>query len=292
MDEKALASLDSRLDLELYIMGEMKYEFMSFLGECYKENFCETLSWGNFRRFQLTLIGKRKWVNIYFVLLKNEMTADVLINTFKSYEKRNSTLILYNAYDQKSKKAAETLQEQLITERNKFYEGILNENSIKKNLKKLSEEQSEFFSREEIDTENLKKNLKYLVDNQHTLINKIGLYSNQTNKKTKNVKKNDSNSSYEIDSAIFCLENEGEKCTFNEIVNFTIKDHFAKLRVKEKEYEQFLKVIVEYSTIKNFGDSNDTKKQANESLLNRILKSINWLILFYILVCFYNFLIN
>ena len=162
MDEKASMSLDSRLDLEIYVMGEMKYEFMSFLGECYKENFCETLSWGNFRRFQLTLTGKKNWINIYFILLKNEMTADVLINTFKAYEKRNSTIILYNAHDQKSKKAAETLQESLIFERNKFYEGILNDNSIKKSLKKLSEEQTELNA--DVDTETLKENLRNLLE--------------------------------------------------------------------------------------------------------------------------------
>jgi hypothetical protein len=282
---------NSRLDLEVYIMGEMKYEFISFLGECYKENFCETLSWGNFRRFQLTLIGKQNWINIYFILLKNEMTAHVLINTFKKYEKRNSTLILYNFHDQKTKKAAEMLQEALIFERNKFYEGILNDNSIKKNLKKLSEDITEL--KADVDINTLKKNLKYLVDNEHTLIHKIGISSNQTNKKTKNVKKNDSSCAYyEIDSPIFYLE-ESEKSVFNEIVNFIITDHFSKLSVEEKEYEQFLKVIVDYSKLKSLGETPSVKKQkAGSSLLNYVFKSIDWLILFYILICFYNFLIN
>lgn len=291
MEEKASKNMDSRLDLEVYIMGEMKYEFMSFLGECYKENFCETLSWGNFRRFQLTLIGKKNWINIYFILLKNELTADVLINTFKAYEKRNSTLIFYNAHDQKSKKAAETLQESLIFERNKFYEGILNDNSVKKNLKKLSEEQTELNT--DADTETLKENLKYLVDNEHTLIHKIGFSPNQTNKKTKNVKKSDNSACYELDSQIFNLD-ESEKSVFNEVVNFMVAEHFNKLSVKEKEYEQFLKVIVEYSKQKSFGESPVmTKHQAaSSSLLNYVFKSIDWLILFYILVCFYNFLIN
>jgi len=273
-------------------MGEMKYEFMSFLGECYKENFYETLSWGNFRRFQLTLIGKRNWINIYFILLKNEITADVLINTFKAYEKRNNTMILYNINDLKSKKAAETLQELLIFERNKFYEGILNDNSIKKNMKKLSDEQMEL--KVDIDTETLKENLNYLVDNEHTLIHKIGFLPNQTNKKTKNVKKTESSAScYELDNPIFFLH-EKEKCVFNEVVNFMVTEHFNKLNVDEKDYEQFLKVIVEYSNQKSFEYSPTVKQQqgGSSSLLNYVFKSIDWLILFYILVCFYNFLIN
>jgi len=219
------------------------------------------------------------------------MTAHVLINTFKKYEKRNSTLIIYNFHDQKTKKAAETLQEALIFERNKFYEGILNDNSIKKNLKKLSEDITEL--KADVDINTLKKNLKYLVDNEHTLIHKIGISPNQTNKKTKNVKKNDSSCAcYEIDSPIFYLE-ESEKSVFNEIVNFIITDHFSKLSVQEKEYEQFLKVIVDYSKLKSLGETPTGKKQqAGSSLLNYVFKSIDWMILFYILVCFYNFLIN
>jgi hypothetical protein len=48
-------------------MGEMKIEFMCFLGECFKDNFFETLSWGNFRRFQLILSNKKNWINICVV---------------------------------------------------------------------------------------------------------------------------------------------------------------------------------------------------------------------------------
>lgn len=289
MEEKT-KSHDSRLDLEVYIMGEMKYEFMSFLGECYKENFCETLSWGNFRRFQLTLSNKKNWINIYFILLKNEMSADVLINTFKSYEKRHSTLLLYNAHDQKSKKSVEALEETLIFERNKFYEGILTDNSIKKNMKKLADEQNEL--KAEIDTETLKENLKYLVDNENSLIHKIGFLPNQTNKKTKNIKKNDNNNSYEIDSQIFFIE-QSEKAVFYEVVNFLVTEHFNKLNVQEKEFDQFLKVIVDFSKNKNYENKDHAgKKKNNNTLLNYVFKSIDWLILFYIMACFYNFLIN
>ena len=156
MEDKNNKSEESRLDLEVYIMGEMKYELMFFLGECYKDNFCETLSWGNFRRFQLTLSNNKNWINIYFIILRNEMTADVLINTFKIYEKRNLTLLLYNTNDQKSKKLIENLQEILIFERNKFYEGILNDNSIKKNMKKLVDEDNQ--SHNEVDSDTLKEN--------------------------------------------------------------------------------------------------------------------------------------
>jgi len=292
MDEK-IKTLDSRLDLEVYIMGEMKYEFIDFLTECYKENFYETLSWGNFRRYQLVITGKRNWINIYFFLLKNEMSADVLINSFKAYEKRNSTLILYNVHDQKSKKAAETLQQNLLFERNKFYEGILNENSIKKNMKKLSEEQLEL--NVEVDTENLKNNLNYLVDNENTLIHKVGFlptFSNQANKKSKNAKKNENNNSYyEIESKIFYPE-QSEKSLFTEVICYLIKQHFNKLNLPEKDYQHFLSVICEFSKNKS-GESPSLKKQmVNESPLNYILKSMDWLILLYILLCFFNFLLN
>jgi hypothetical protein len=276
---------DSRLDLEIYIMGEMKYDFMSFLGECYKENFCETLSWGNFRRFQLTLSNKKNWINIYFVLLKNEMPADILINTFKIYEKRNLTLLFYNAFDQKSKKAIETLQESLIFDRNKFYEGILNDNSIKKNMKKLADDQDEI--KADIDTETLKENLKYLTDNENNLIYRIGFYPNQTNKKTKNVKKSDINQSYDLDGNIFCFEDE-TKNNFSQLVNFIITEHFNKFNLEEKEYEHFLKVIVEYPKKKE----EKVSKSDKNTTINYIVKSIDWLILCYILICFYQFLMN
>jgi len=290
MEKQNFQNVESRLDLEIYLMGEMKYEYLNFLGECYKDNFCESLSWGNFRRFQLTLIGKKTWINIYFILLKSEMSADVLINTFKAYEKRNFTLILYNEHDQKSKKSAELIQENLIFERNKFYEGILNDNSIKKNMKKLSEEQADLVT--DIDTETLKDNLKFLINNEKSLITKIGFLPNQTNKKTKNVKKNDLNYSYEIDSPIFYIEEYG-KLVFNEVLSFLITEHFNILNLKEKEYEQFLKVIIEYGKNKNISEENKEKKnQGNNFYLNYIIKSIDWIILFYILACFYKFLIN
>jgi restriction endonuclease Mrr len=158
-------------------------------------------------------------------------------------------------------------------------------------MKKLSEEQTEL--NVDVDTETLKEKLKYLVDNEQTLIKKIGFLPNQVNKKTKNVKKaNDNSGCYELDSQIFSLD-EGDKCMFDEVVNYLVTEHFNKLSVREKEYEQFLKVIVEYSKQKGFGESPAAKKQqAGNSLLNYVFKSIDWLILFYILVCFYNFLIN
>ncbi len=261
MEKQNFQNVESRLDLEIYLMGEMKYEYLNFLGECYKDNFCESLSWGNFRRFQLTLIGKKTWINIYFILLKSEMSADVLINTFKAYEKRNFTLILYNEHDQKSKKSAELIQENLIFERNKFYEGILNDNSIKKNMKKLSEEQADLVT--DIDTETLKDNLKFLINNEKSLITKIGFLPNQTNKKTKNVKKNDLNYSYEIDSPIFYIEEYG-KLVFNEVLSFLITEHFNILNLKEKEYEQFLKVIIEYGKNKNISEENKEKKKSRK----------------------------
>lgn len=284
MEEKKKIQ-DSRLDLEIYLMGEMKYELMSFLGECYKDVFFETLSWGNFRRFQLTLSNKKNWINIYFILLKNEISADVLINTFKCYEKRNSTVLLYNAYDQKSKKANETLLENLIFERNKFYEGILSDGSIKKTMKKLANDSNEL--KVELDTETLKENLKYLTDNQNTLIHKVGFFPNQTNKKTKNIKKTDINASYNLENNIFTYDEE-TKCGFNQLLKFLIEEHFNKLNLSDYDFSHFLKVIVDYSKHK-------TEKPAlkkSSLTINYVEKGIHLLILFYILVCFYKFLIN
>ena len=283
MEDKNNKSEESRLDLEVYIMGEMKYELMFFLGECYKDNFCETLSWGNFRRFQLTLSNNKNWINIYFIILRNEMTADVLINTFKIYEKRNLTLLLYNTNDQKSKKLIENLQEILIFERNKFYEGILNDNSIKKNMKKLVDEDNQ--SHNEVDSDTLKENLKYLTDNESNLLFKIGFQANQTNKKTKNVKKNDTNSSYDIENNIFFIEEE--QTNFNQLVCFLITENFNKLKYDEKKYENFIKVISE-----NTKNKNKKLGRGKNSTINYIVKIIDWLIIGYILICFYKFLVK
>lgn len=278
---------NSRLDIEIYLMGDMKYDLMSFLGECYKEDFFETLSWGNFRRFQLSLSNKKNWINIYFIILKNENTSDILINTFKIYEKRTINLLLYNAFDQKSKKNAELLEENLLCDRNKIFDGILNDNNMKKNMKKLADEEE---LNVDVDTETLKENLNYLTDNENTLIYNVGFFPSQTNKKTKNIKKNDSNSQYDLESNLFSYE-ENEKNNFPSLLKFIITEYFNKLKIDEKEYSYFLEVILESKKNGENYLSNFARKN-NFGLLGMIMKYIDWIILFYIFVCFYNFLLN
>jgi hypothetical protein len=273
---------DSRLDIEIYVMGEMKIEFMCFLGECFKDNFFETLSWGNFRRFQLILSNKKNWINVHFIFLRNEMSADVLINTFKIYEKRNFTLLFYNANDQKSEKHVESLYESLISERNKFFEGILNDESIYNNLKKISSTIST-----EV-TEGIKNNLKFLTDNssEENLIYKIGFYPNLTNKKTKNIKKADVNTSYEVNGDYFYINGQEETCGFDGLLEFILVESFKKLRINQN-LTGFLEVIKFSPRGQEVVQGKKPKKK-----LIYFLKIIEWMIVLYILVSFYKFIID
>ena len=280
---------DSRLDIEIYVMGEMKIEFMCFLGECFKDNFLETLSWGNFRRFQLILSNKKNWINVHFIFLRNEMSADVLINSFKIFEKRNFTFLLYNANDQKSEKHIETLYESLSTERNKFYEGILNDDSIHNNLKKIS---SDVLNKNlKISNEIIKNNLKFLIDNtsEENLIYKIGFYPNTTNRKTKNIKKTDVNTSYEINGDYFYIGGQEETSDFTGLLRFILNENFKKLKIENSvSLANFMEVL-------KFNPRNsDVMKEEKKPKKKLIyfLKIIEWLIVIYILVSFYKFIID
>jgi hypothetical protein len=262
-------------------MGEMKYEFLSFLGECYKDNFLESLSWGNFRRFQLILNNKSNWINIHFILLKNESNADVLINSFKIYEKRNITLLLYNVHDQKSEKNIEPIYDALIFERNKFYEGILDEESINKSLMRLSE-----FNKEDISADEIKSSLKFLTEKEENLVLKIGFYPNVVNKKTKNVKKIDSsnNTSYFIENDIFYIEDE-EPINFTGLLTYLLHKNFRKLMLPNNIEEKFIRVVIEC----NKKEEKVEKKTKDENMLSYFVKIIDYLIIVYILSCAYKF---
>ena len=275
---------DSRLDLEIYLMGDMKIEFMYFLGECFKDNFFETLSWGNFRRFQLILSNKSQWINLHFISLGNEMSADVLINSFKIYEKRNFTLLFYNANDQKSEKNVESLYESLIVERNKFYEGILNEENIESNLKKISNDVSC------VTSEEIKKNLKFLTDNTSdgNLIFKVGFCPNTTNRKTKNIKKSDANSSYQINGDYFYISGKEETVDFASFLAFILNENFKKLKFANNvNITNFLEVLKFQPK-----ESMKIKEKKYENKLIYFFKTIEWLIVLYILVSFYRFIID
>jgi hypothetical protein len=284
INTKIINKSNSRLDIEIFLMGDMKYDLMSFLGECYKDSFFETLSFGNFRRFQLTINNKKNWINFFFIILNNDASHDILNNTFKIYEKRNINILLFNAFDQKSKKFAETLEENLIGDRNKIFDGILNDNNLNKIMKKLSENNDELYTMD-IDTETLKENLSYLTDNENSLFYKVGFYPNQTNKKTKNIKKNDGNSQYDKDANIFSFE-ENEKTNFHSLLKFLLVEYFNKLKIKENEYDNFIKVILDLKKVDSFVE------KSKNGIMGIIIKSIDWIILLYILICFYKFLLN
>lgn len=279
---------DARLDIEIYVMGEMKIEFMQFLGECFKDNFFETLSWGNFRRFQLILSNKKNWINVHFIFLRNEMSADVLINTFKIYEKRNFSLLLYNAHDQKKEKHIDSLYDSLISERNKFYEGILNEDSIDNNLMKMS---SDTLNKSlKITPDVIKNNLKFLTDNssEENLIFKIGFYPNTTNKKTKNIKKADNITSYEILEDYFYIGGQEETTDFSGLLTFILTESFKKLRITSTVNLNTFLDVIKFNP-KNVEKVKDKKPQ---NKLIYFLKIIEWLIVIYILVSFYKFIID
>lgn len=272
---------NTRLDIELYIMGEMKFEFMTFLGDCYKDNFFETLSWGNFRRFQLVLSNRGKWINVHFILLRNEMSADVLINSFKAYEKRSLTLLLYNANDVKAEKHIETVQEALIAERDKLYDGILSEESINKNLKRLSTELSN--KNLKVSSDSMKTNLRYLADKQENLIYKVGLFPSSVNKRTKNVKKNDMSGSYHIESKVFYLGEE-EACDFSELMCFLMGEISNKLDFDLGNFVDLVK--------KEKINSKSIDKKPKSDTLDYFVKSIHWLLLIYIVSCLLSMLLG
>jgi hypothetical protein len=272
---------ESRLDLEIYVMGDMKYEFVNFLEECFKNNFYESISWGNFKRFQLVLSNESNWVNIYFIIV-TESSYDVLINSFKIFEKKNFTLLFYNANDQKSEKNIDSLYDNLIFERNKLYEGILNEDNFNKNIKKIDEKSISNTIYEEV-----KKGMKFLADEEDQLIYKIGFYPNLMNKKSKMMKKNEQNVVYEIDNEIF-LTSEEDKSTFYGLFSFLLKSHFEQFKLDKFKNDKNMKNFIDVMKI-------NTKAKVNPETVKKdlpvssFLRAVNFFIILYIVVCSYKY---
>lgn len=130
--------MDTRLDLEIFLIGDMKHEFLNYLSEIFKGDFVESLSWGHFRRFQLTISEKSTWINVNFIMLKNDRNLDNLVHTFKIFEKKNLVLLLYNANDHKKEKGnIENLINDFTMQKTLIYDGILNDDTIKKNSEKI-----------------------------------------------------------------------------------------------------------------------------------------------------------
>ncbi len=260
-----------KLDMEIYIMGNTKLEFITFLSDCFKENFFETLSWGNFRRFQLLLENNNIWLNIFFILLNNEQNGDLIINNFKIFEKRNFLLMIYVVNDSKSEKQIDNMYESFLTERDKLYDGILNDDIITKNLKKITNKK--------INKEEFKNNLDFLIGNESNLIFKLGFIPNIVNKRTKNYKKNNDNHSlsYNLNQEIFyfTMEKEEVKSDFETLINYLIKEHFKKIRANiPNEYLNFSLDFI----------SNDKKKneKKEQNFLIKMSTIINYLIILYI----------
>ena len=259
-----------KLDMEIYIMGDNKLEFNSFLSDCFKENFFETLSWGNFRRFQLLLENNNIWLNIFFVFLNNEQNGDLIINNFKLFEKRNFLLMVYIVNDSKSEKQINNMYESFIAERDKLYDGILNDDIITKNLKKITNKK--------INHEEFKNNLDFLIGGESNLIYKLGFVPNIVNKRTKNYKKSNDNHSlsYNLNQEIFyfTMEKEEVKSDFETLINYLIKEHFKRIRATIPE--KFLNFSL--SLISN--NKKNEKKEPN--FLVKMSSIINYLIVLYI----------
>ena len=259
-----------KLDMEIYIMGNTKLEFITFLSDCFKENFFETLSWGNFRRFQLLLENNNIWLNIFFILLNNEQNGDLIINNFKIFEKRNFLLMIYVVNDSKSEKQIDNMYESFLTERDKLYDGILNDDIITKNLKKITNKK--------INKEEFKNNLDFLIGGESNLIYKLGFVPNIVNKRTKNYKKSNDNHSlsYNLNQEIFyfTMEKEEVKSDFETLINYLIKEHFKKIRANiPNEYLNFSLGLI----------SNNKKKEKKEpNFLVKMSSIINYLIVLYI----------
>ena len=259
-----------KLDMEIYIMGDTKLEFISFLSDCFKENFFETLSWGNFRRFQLLLENNNIWLNIFFVFLNNEQNGDLIINNFKLFEKRNFLLMVYIVNDSKSEKQIDNMYESFLAERDKLYDGILNDDIITKNLKKITNKK--------INHEEFKNNLDFLIGGESNLIYKLGFVPNIVNKRTKNYKKSNDNHSlsYNLNQEIFyfTMEKEEVKSDFETLINYLIKEHFKRIRATIPE--KFLNFSL--SLISN--NKKNEKKEPN--FLVKMSSIINYLIVLYI----------
>ena len=275
-------AISSRFDMEIFLMGDMKLDFVSFLSDCFGDNFAETLSWGNFRRFQLMVPSKERRLSVYFILLSNEQSVDLIINNFKMYEKRSLLLMLYNINEQKSEKHVDSLINTFLFERDKVYEGIFNKEIMEQNIKKIS------VSSMKIDEGELKKNLSFLTNYEGNLIYKIGFLPNLVNKKTKSYKKNTTTNSnegllYDLNQEIFYMTIEGEdvKINFEGLLNYLVKEHFKLLKIENK-YKK-------YEIGKKEKDDKKKNKDITGSNTKGIAKGINFLIVLYIAIAIYKY---
>ncbi len=259
--------------MEMFIMGDAKNDFINFLSDCFKSDFFETLSWGLFKRYQLILRSKDSWISIYFIILTKEQNMDLIVTNFKLYEKRNLLLMFYNICDQKSEKNVEGLYNNFLEERNKIYEGILNEDKIKENLNKISTL--------ELDPEDIKTNLKFLVDNEENLVYKIGITSSSSKKGKQSKKGSGDTSPYDLSQEIFFLNIKGEeiKTNFQGMISLLIKEHLSYLKYELEDESMLI-----FKSLDKIENKKHPKKR------DFIFKCIDALAVLYLAVAVYYFM--
>ena len=107
------------------------------------------------------------------------------------------------------------------------------------------------------------------------------------NKKSKMMKKNEQNVSYEIENEIF-LTSEEDKSTFYGLLSFILKNHFQQFKLdkfkNDKNMKSFIEVMKVNTKVKPL--QNSTKKDLT---ISSFLKAINCFVILYIIVCFYKF---
>ena len=274
--------MNSRIDIEIFLIGDIKLELLNFLGESYKENFNESLSWGHFRRFQLTLSHESNWLNIIFVLLKNDENLDLIINSFKIIEKKSPLLILYNINEEKSEKQASELIQLFIEKRNKIYKGISEDENIRLNSEKINASYKYLNSIKDslkindslLNTNELKDKIKYVESN--SLFYKVGFIPNAINKKTKIIKKNDSNCAYNVNDEIFFIGDnptDDSAITFNTIIELITNDYFKNYSISKEKMTIFNSVFS--SSDKGTNMLNEDKETKKEKVFGNIRKLID-----------------
>lgn len=262
--------MNSRLDIELYVVGSTKHDFINFISDSFKTNFFESLSWGHFRRYQLILSNGSNWLNIFFHIINNEDNLDLIINSKKQIEKKQLILLLYNIQDQKTIKEVEDLIESYNYKKHNLYEGILNENTIKSNINKIktSIKQSQFTDESNAYSNN-NELVKYLEENiSDKLNNSLGHLDNKTNScdklnllkaigfaSTFNIKRSklsynkkiELNNLNIIEQEMFYYDQfkqESQPINFNSLINELLNDYFSKFKINEETSVKFIDIVI------------------------------------------------
>lgn len=308
-----MSILNKRLDVEIFVIGSMKNEFISFLSDVFKQSFAETFSWGNYNRYQLTIEKKNLWMNLFFICLKNDKNLDIMMDSFKILEKKSLILYLYNGTeikkDSKEIPYVENADEEFLNLKSKLYQGVLIEENFNKTCDKIKSYIKDLGSHNH---EELRNNLKMLDPKNDDILFKIGMCQNSILKKSKLVKKNDVQSSSNLEDLCFKTnfynkENmEDDKTDILTILQFVVKRHIELSHINETNII-FLDMIPHLSkntinSIKLLNDKNDeismkkedydNKRKIGNKIQDILIKSVDWLIILYISFCLYKFLVD